>query len=219
MGTILASSLIARASEIAGDESNVVWLKTQALEWVSDAQIAVAIVRHDSYTETKSILLKAGTKQTITGHRLLTVIRNMGSDGATPGRSIRLVDRGAKDEFEPNWHSADPEAVVKEYVYDDRVPKRFYVSPPVIASTQVYVETEEEETPTPVANIEDPIVLDDIYSTAMIEWICYRFFSRDSEVTPNIPRAIEHFKNFFMLLGEKMKSDMATSPKVRAHLE
>lgn len=219
MGTLTASYLIAQASETAQDEANVQWTAAQSLEWLNDAQRAVAMARPDASTLTHSVTLVAGTQQTITGLRFMTAIRNMGADGVTPGRAIRLVERGAKDESDPYWHAETASTEVLEVIFDARTPKIFYASPPIPNSPVVQIEISEAVNPANVADVGDPITLDDIYSSAMIEWILYRFFSRDSEETPNIQRAISHFQAFFNLLQTKLQVDMAINPKIRAHLE
>jgi len=219
MGTILASSIIARVSELAQDDSNITWLENQALEWLNDGQRAVAIVRPDASISVGTMLLVPGTRQTISGHRLMSVIRNMGTDGVTPGRAIRLVDRGAKDEFDPYWHQATPAAEVKEYIYDERTPNKFYVWPPRFNSSIHAIEISQSITPSGVASVSDPITLDDNYAPALIEWIAYRFFSRDAEEVTSLQRAVTHFQQFFSILGQKLQVDLAISPKVRQQLE
>lgn len=219
MGTILASSIIARASELAQDEENVTWTDSQALAWVNDAQRAICLIRPDASVLNSSIQLTPGTKQEITGRRLMSVIRNMGVDGSTPGKIIRLVEQGSKDDEDEDWHTEAAATVIKEFIFDIRDPKRFYVSPPVHATTAVYAEILQATNPTDIATSSDPIDIDDVYSTVMIEWVCYRFFGRDSEETPNYIRAAGYFRSVFNLLGEKMKVDMVVNPKVRAHLK
>lgn len=214
MGTILASVIIAQASEIAEDESNVVWTTAQALEWLNDAQKAICTLRPDASTINGPVLLVAGTKQAITGRRVMDLVRNMGSDGLTPGLAIRLIDKKIKDEFEPNWHTETAALIVDEYVYDARDPKRFYVSPPVDTGTDVYVEISQAINPTNVPTTGDPIDLDDVYSTTIIEWICYRFFGRDSENTPDHSRAMSYLRNFYGLLDKKMPIDALIRPKI-----
>lgn len=218
MGTLLASKLIGQAAELVQDENNVVWTQPQALGWLNDAQRAIVSIRPDSSILNHSVLLVPGTKQSITGLRLMSIIRNMGIDGLTPGNGIRLVERGIKDDFEPDWHTETAATAVKEYIFDARTPKEYYVSPPVHASTAVYIEVSEAVNPAAIATTADPITLDDIYSPSMTEWVLYRFLSRESEETPNIQRAVSHFQNFFNLLGAKLNPDMAINPKVRAHL-
>jgi hypothetical protein len=219
MGEILASALIAQASEIVQDESNVIWETAQALGWLNDAQRAIVSVRPDSSILNHSVTLVPGTKQTITGLRLMAVNRNMGADGSTPGRAIRLVERGIKDDFDPDWHTENAATAIKEWIFDARLPKEYYVSPPVHASTVVQIELSESVNPAEIAITGDTITLDDVYSPSMIEWVLYRFLSRDSEETPNIQRAVAHFQQFFSLLGAKLNPDMAINPKVKAHLE
>lgn len=219
MGTLLASALIAQASELVQDENNVVWTQPEALGWVNDAQRAIVSIRPDSSILNQSITLVPGTKQSITGLRLMSCVRNMGTDGLTPGRAIRLVERGIKDEFEPDWHTETAAIAVKEYVFDARTPKEFYVSPPVHATTVVQIEVSESINPAAIALVGDAITLDDIYSPSIIEWVLYRFLSRDSEETPSLQRAASHFQQFFGLLGAKLNPDMAINPKVKAHLE
>lgn len=219
MGTLLASEIIAQASELAQDETNVTWSVAQSLEWLNDGQKAIASRRPDASVSVASILLDTGTKQMIAGRRLMGITRNMGSDGLTPGRSIRLVERGIKDDFNPDWHTDTATLVVKEYIYDARLPQDFYVWPPVDTAADVYIETIESVTPADVAAESDVISINDIYAPPLIEWIVYRFFARDAEEVPEMQRAAMHFNNFFSLLGEKTKVDMAVSPKVRAQLD
>ena len=80
MGTILASNIIAQASELAQDEDNVTWTSPQALEWLNDAQRAVCLLRPDASVLNHSVQLIPGTRQEITGRRLVSISRNMGVD-------------------------------------------------------------------------------------------------------------------------------------------
>ena len=219
MGTLLASALINQVSELVQDQSNVVWTQLECLGWLNDAQRAIVSIRPDASIVNHSITLDPGTKQSITGLRLMACVRNMGTDGLTPGRSISLVDRGIKDDFEPDWHTETAAIAVKEYIFDARLPKEFYVSPPVHASTVVQIEVSESITPAEISLVGDVITLDDIYSPPMIEWALYRCLSREAEETPNIQRSATHFQQFFALLGAKLNPDMAINPKVKAHLE
>ena len=218
MGTLLASSILARANEIAQDEAAVTWREDQGLEWLNDAQRAVAIVRPDSSVLSGPMLLVAGTEQKISGHRLMAVTHNLGDDGSTPGRAIRLVERGVKDDHDPNWHTETPGTVIKEYIYDERVPDTFHTSPPVAAGQSVYIHVDQSVTPADVAAVGNPITLADNYGPALIEWVIYRFFSRDAEEVPDLQRAAAHFQAFFNILGQKIQFDLAISPKVRQQL-
>jgi len=213
-----AGSIITRASEIAQDENNTVWETAQGLEWVNDGQRAVAQARPDAVINTTPFQLIGGSKQEISGRRLMSVGRNMGVDGLTPGKAVRLVDRGIKDDFNPDWHTDTAQAYIEEYMYDARTPKLFYVWPPAHASINVYLETTQAVDPTDCADTDSTIDMDDIYSPALIEWVAYRFFCRDAEEVPDVQRAVRHFQAFFNLLDRKMQGDMSVNPKVREQL-
>lgn len=222
MGSIAASVLIARAHELAQDdatdEAEKTWTTAQALGWLNEGQLAICQLKPDAKSVTRNLKLTAGTtKQSVSSRQLLAVIRNMGADGATPGRAIRLVDRGLKDEADPDWHSATPASAVREYVMDDRDKQVFYVSPP--PDSAFYIEVTEAINPTDVADTADPIDIDDSYAPALVEWICYRFFGRDSEETPNFGRAGRYLQNFYNLLQVRTAVDVRYSPKQREQLE
>lgn len=219
---MLVSAFNARVSEILQDTNATTWTIMQLIEWLNDAARTLVLVRPDASNVIASILLAAGTRQALTGAadmRLISVDRNMGAGGTTAGRAINLADKKAKDTLTPDWHTATASAVVREYMFDEATPKVFWVSPPVPATPAVYVEATKSVLPTVVDSGDDTVPVDDIYTPPLIEWCCYRAFSRDSENTPNWQRAARHFAAFFNLLQVKMQADMAINPKVRAMAE
>jgi hypothetical protein len=212
---MLASNPVDRAKEVLQDTGSTTWTETQLIEWLNDAQRVVVSQRPDASSVTESMALAAGTKQSVPagGLKLLEVVRNMGTDGATPGRAISLVDKATLDQNAPNWHSDTPGASVKGYVFDEnKDPTVFYVTPPADGTSQV--EVVYSANPTDVAALTDSISVADTYAPALIEWILYRAFSRESIKTPNYQRSLNHLKNFFNLLGVKMQADVAFKPVV-----
>ncbi len=200
------------------DPNHVRWGLPKLLGYVNAAQRAVALVRPDATATTAAVQLVAGTKQSLPagGQRLLKVVRNMGADGATPGRVIHKTDMSALDRFDPDWHLASKaKSAVLEYVYDDRVPKTFYVNPPVPASPAVHVELSHSATPTDVTDAGDQLSIDDIYEPALRHWALYLAYSLNVEQR-NANRAATHYQGFFNVLGVKIRSDMMVSPNARA---
>lgn len=228
-----AIAIAARVAEILQDydttnniPASVTWTEDQLIEWVNDAQRAAALVRPDCTATTGNITLVDGTKQSLPagGLRLLSVVRNMGAGGTTPGRAIiGPVARELKEGFNPDWHADIANAVTKEYLFDDRAPTTFWVSPPGIAGQKI--EAVWSKAPTDITILDneasdpdenDLLTVSDVYAPALIEWMLYRCFARDSETTPNYARAGNHYRNFFNLLGVKFQSDRFASPKVRS---
>lgn len=135
------------------------WPERELVEWMNDAQMAIAKFLPSSCSRLDAIRLVPGTRQSIEviaasfckpgdgstpsgsiyGKQFLFLTRNMGPDGATPGRAVRVGDRRRKDVQSPLWHTVTSTEVT-QYFFDPQTPRYFYVSPAVPASPQVWVE-------------------------------------------------------------------------------
>lgn len=211
---MLASEIIDRVKEVLQDSASVTWTETQLIAWLNDAQRTVVLARPDASSTTTSIALVSGTKQEIpsNGIRLLEVIRNMGVGGAVPGRAIMYVDRRTLDENSPDWHADTETAEAKGYTHDSRDPSVFYVTPPSDGTTEV--EAMYSVAPADISAAGDTISIPDTYGPAMIEWILYRAFSRDSTQSPNYQRGASHKQSFMDLLGLKTSADTSNAPRM-----
>jgi hypothetical protein len=200
--------------EMSRDASGALLTPAQGLNWVNDAQRCVALVRPDASSALTTFETGLDSLQTLAAGqiRLMGLTRNMGDDGATPGAAIRgPIPQEDMDSFLPGWHTATG-AAVKQYCYNLETPKSFYVYPWV--NSTWHVEGRFVVNPTALTDLADEIALDDIYSSAMIDWVAYRRYARDDETTPNWERAGRHFRNFFDVLGVKTRSDLAVDPRV-----
>lgn len=220
---MLVSAHNARVSETLQDTSNVTWTVTQLIEWLNDALRALTLVRPDASSVTTNLLLTANeTRQTLpaaTDLRLIKVVCNMGQSGTAAGDAVRLGSIDSLDAFLPGWRAVTGAVAIKEYVFDEARPDEFEVYPRPHATTPVYVRIIKSTLPAVMTVAGDTISVKDIYGPALIEWCCYRAFSRDSENTPNWQRGARHFAAFFNLLQIKMQADMAINPKFRAMAE
>lgn len=213
---LTGTNIATDASAIAKDENQVVWVAADMLRWVNDAQRAVCLVRSDAYTNQATVTLVAGTRQSITGRRLVRVLSNASDSGGTivaGSKAPRTVDFQDLLNADRDWMTGNTGTSVREVAYDEREPTKFWVNPGSDGSSR-FLNVLQSELPTDLTALTDPIVLSDIYAPAMVEWVLYRMFSYDSEVTPNIQRAQSHFTAFFNLLNVKMRSDFVTTPDV-----
>lgn len=130
---VAAITLIQLVAAELQDTDYVRWAKSRLLDYLNDGELATVLVKPEANAVVQSISLVAGTKQTLPagGLRLLDVYRNMGADGATPGARARMSTRNAHEAVFPSWHSSTAAAAVKEVFYDELVPLRFWVHPPV----------------------------------------------------------------------------------------
>lgn len=212
---IPAADLISRASTILQDEEHVRWTTDELLEWINDAACATIILRPAARAVTAVLSLAAGTRQQLPGTavQLLDVVRNIGADGVTPGRSVRRVDRQLLDDQNPDWHAARPKNAVKHFTFDERAPKVFYVYPPAVAGTKV--EALHSELPPTVTSDTDSLDMDAEYMNVLVSYICYRALSKDSEFGNGTVAAL-HYQAFADAVGTNNQTTTANSPNANS---
>lgn len=218
MGTITASTVISKAQIILQDTTGVRWPSdTELLGWLNDGQREVMVFKPNANVKNIAVQLVAGTKQSLPtdGVQLIDVVRNMGTDGATAGRAIRIVMREILDAQLPEWHSATANATTKHYIYSVLDPKNYYVYPPQPSSSRGYVELIYGAVPTD-ATINGTIQIDDIYQNVLVDYILYRAYSKDTEYAADANRAAAHQQAYLASLTGKMKIEGAVNPNVTA---
>lgn len=187
------------------------WADAELLRWVNDSRMAILTRRPVACSKIANFTLVAGTYQSIPadGTQLLDVIRNMGTDGSTPGRSIRRTDRQNIDDHDLYWHSATPSAEISQFTYDDRTPKNFFVTPPAVAGTQIMGSY--AAIPAAIAATTDSLDIALEYLDAVVNYVCFRAKSKDSEYA-NAAEAAAFYGAFNDALGVTQQGQSANSP-------
>jgi hypothetical protein len=214
MATITAESIIERATIIIQDETGTRWPSEELLKWLNDGQREVVMLKPDAYAQNESVALDTGTKQSLPadGISLIDVVRNMGVDGSTPGKVIRLIDRRILDDQHPDWHSVDQVGDVDHYAFDQRDPRHFYVWPPADGTSQV--EVIYSAAPTEILVASNTISLDDVYANALLDYILYRAYSKDADYTGNAQRALAARASFMQSLGRQDIAEAVYNPNI-----
>lgn len=145
------------------------WSEVELVDALNDGQRVIAKLLPHTCSRVDAVRLVPGTRQSIAliradsivpgdgrspadtyGQMLLGVHRTMGTNGLMPGNALRIVDRDVLDATQPDWHTKT--GTPREYTYDPRTPKVFYVSPGVPANVSTWVEISLVADPTPVPN-------------------------------------------------------------------
>ncbi len=210
--TTVASAIIANASTLLQDTTNVRWPTLELLAWLNEGQREIAAVKPNASITHGNIALIGGTKQTLpTGAiSLIEIIRNRGSSGVSEGNAVRLITREILDAQIPDWHSVTATLVVKHYMYSPLSPRTFYVYPPM--SSTAYVEGIYVSAPTDAATVAANIGVDDIYAPALLNYVMYRAHSKEAEYTANAALATAYYQTFQAQLGMKVTAESATNP-------
>lgn len=212
MPTIVASAILSKVETLLQDTTNIRWSEAELLGWLNDGQREICTVKPDASTKVVSVALAAGTKQAIPsdGVAVIKVVRNMGAAGTTPGAAVRKVPMELLDSSLPNWHSATATTTVQHFTVDPRMPRNFYVYPPSVGTTQV--ELLYAATPADVASVGGVISVDDLYATALIDYVAYRAYLKDHELIGNDVRASSHYKLFSDFLTRRAQVDSTVVP-------
>jgi hypothetical protein len=224
MATVKVVDLIVRAQTLLQDEDSVRWTVAELQYWLNDAYKETIGLRPDANTQTAEYTCVAGPRQVLTGSfpnaiRLVEVVRNLAT--TSNKYSVRLTDRRSLDTQRRSWYSDTPSASVELYMFDPRTPKEFLVYPPATTAARlevIYSVLPAEHTLSDAQLINpataETIRIDDIFATALYDYMLYRAYSKDSEQTAMMQRAVAHYQAFQNALGTKQQVDAASQPGV-----
>ena len=213
-----AQSIIKAASTILKDLTCVRWPAAELVVWLNDAQWDLALFKPDACAVTETLALVAGFRQQlpVTVASLIDITNNATGER----RPIRQISRSELDDLMPTWRSATPSLVVKHFMHDLRTPLTFDVDPPaaVGASVDVVFSKYPADVAVPGANttwadVVGNVNVPDIYANALLDYVLYRAFSKDSELTVNAARAQTHYQAFAAAIGIKVAANKSVSPK------
>ena len=248
-GTIKVKDAIWRISSLLQDVSPqfMRWPEMEIVNWLNDAQLAISKFLPAANSRVDSIKLRPGTMQSIEsiaaldckpgdgsvpasailGTQVLDVLCNMGSDGETPGNSIRLVSDGREvlDSQKPNWNSITGDHV-KSYMFDPRFPRYFTVFPGVIDgwARVAYVAQPAFIPNTGIPGAE--LYLVDGASTALVSvsdehiddlvnYVCARAFMKNAQFAANSPNAQAYTAMFINSINSKVSALTGNNPNLQ----
>src|SRR5215471_6170836 len=122
---VTAQTILARVrTQLIDELSTKRWSDDELLRWLSDGQRTVVAMDPSTSEVTDALPLVAGSKQELPegSFLFLDVKRNMGSDGATPGRAVTIISRENLDRTDPNWHASRRSDTTMHYLFDPKQP-------------------------------------------------------------------------------------------------
>lgn len=212
-----ASDILDPAYRILHDADKTRWTEPELLDYIYHGQLQTVLHRPDANAVNEALALVDGSKQSVPtgGLRFLRAVRNLGSDGSTPGRVVREVSWDELDAAAPDWHYTNTvEGVtIQNYLFDDRDPSRFYVypAPTGVATTPVNLEVVYSAGPAQVTQASDTLTLPDRYLNPVLDWVLYRAFSKDAAYAAYMQRAMHHLQSFANELEVTMQINFALS--------
>lgn len=217
--TMLAQATIRRAVETLQDPTSIRWPVSELVRYLNDGQREIALYRPDSMVTNATVTCAAGSKQSLpaNGAKLIEVVRNSAATSAK--KSVRMVNREILDSQTPGWHSLTGVVDILHFIYDVRDPKTFYVYPPATTLAQLDIvysaypaDITEPADGSLYTAVSGNLSVPDIYSNALLDFILYRAYSKDSEYAGNAQRAQAHYAAFANTLGIEVRATIAVAP-------
>lgn len=222
-----AQSIIRRATDILQDQTSVRWPANELVRWLNDAQREVMSARPDSMNTTATVTLAAGSRQDLDAMgltpppaKLIEITRNMAA--TSNKRAVRLVPRQILDAQIPTWHALPGSVNVVHFMFDVRDPKTFYVYPPALATAQLElmysaypVDIAEPAEGADYTAVAGTVSVPEIYAGALLDYVLYRAYSKDSEYAGNSGRAQAHQAAFASALGVELQATMLVQPQLK----
>jgi hypothetical protein len=211
--TILASTVINRVAAQLMDITNVQWPRAQLLDWINMGERLIVVLQPNATNTILATKLAAGSRQSIpaNGWILLDILRNMGPNGATPGRAITAISRRLLDAYNPTWHTDTPSPVTQHYLFDLQDQTAFFVYPPSDGTN--YIEINYSALPTPLASESSPMNVPDAYEEPLNHYVMYRALSKNADFA-NSPGADKYLDLFNSVLGAKVTAEQANNPNL-----
>lgn len=210
--TVLVSEIMDRVDRLLQDPNGLKWSMAERLLWLNDGLRQISATNPTATNAVAVVRLTAGSRQYIPsdGWLLLSVSRNMGTNGTTPGRAIRIISRELLDSYSPNWHTDTASAVTKHFLYDIQDQTSFWVYPPSNGSG--YIELNYSRQPAPLTTQAQAIPVFDIYAPALVDYIVYRAHSKSAEYCkPEVAAAA--YQAFAAAVGVKSQAETANTPE------
>lgn len=209
-----AQQIIDRVRGILIDPDGTRWTNTELFRYMSDGCRAIVALKPSSNPLRNVMTLTAGTRQTLPADAfmLLNVTRNLGVNGTTPGRAIRIVSREILDGINPSWHTETAAATVTNYMFDPMEQTAFYVYPPNTGTGTA--EVIYAATPAEITLIGQNITLQDVYIVPLTDYVLARAHMKDGDFSGGPQVAQGYMQSFAQFLGATTQVENADNPNL-----
>lgn len=182
------------------DPEGVTWTEAQLISALNQALRMLQLLRPDATAKHAIVNAQDGSRQLIPvdGVRLIRVVCNVLSNDAS-GQVIRLVKKEDLDSASHSWMQSTGLSV-KEYMYDSRIPKQFFIYPSVTIDKRIEIEYSARADTVTSLTFDDALPVDAMYAQPVQELMMYKLLSGD---TTNGTSGSEHLRIATELLGVK----------------
>lgn len=208
---ITGTSIVSHARDTLFDPAGQRWTDQDMIRYLNAASVEITGIVPTAYSVRENVTLVPGAEQDIPvgGFMFLNMTHNVG------GRAVRRVSLPDMDAGHPGWRQATPtETGVRQFMFDDDTPRKFFVYPPAAGSEEVGIVY--AATPPAITALADTLPLPEAYQNAYINYVIYRAYARDADYAANQELATWYFQQFAQGLGVRFESRQQESPNRRS---
>lgn len=227
-----AQDILEAASGLLLDEGFVHWTLPELCRWLNFGLDAITLQKPSASAVTVDVPLVRGTLQALPeGYAsILRPVRNARSEASDrmPRKRLTVVDEASLSAMNPAWDdeiTCRYQQQAKHVLFDESSPKTFYVYPGNDGTGAVEMvlsaipdKISPSGFPDDIASYDVPLPLDDTYHDALLDYVMYRAYSKDSQFAGSAQRAALHYQQFANSLGIKVRVEVNTSPNARARV-
>lgn len=204
MGTVTINQIKQRAKDIVQDTDDVRWADPEVVRWVNDGLTYAVKKRVSLYTLRATVALDANTpRNQIAAAGAFAVVDVPYTVDASniPQRTVRQATQDTISAVDPAWLVSSGD-VVRHWIPGPE-PKVFFVYPAVPKTVGLVrrVEVVYAANPPQLSATTDVIPIDDVYAYALVNYVLFRFYSKDAENAANAQLAQTYLTIFNTYLG------------------
>lgn len=210
---MIASDVLDVASMLLLDEDNDRWPSAELIEYLNVGQ--KMLVKHKpsaSKYRTTVALTAEQTQQSCPADNvlLIDVAHNVLADDSI-GKEIHYADKESLTHFNPTWNSDDSEIQADSWMYDADIDRdTFWIHPAVRTGAQA--EIVYSRLPTVVTDVGDTLVILDDFLPALVDYVCARALSKDSE-HHDFEKAEIYYARFAETIGLRKAAEVMAKAK------
>ncbi|WP_319000701.1 phage adaptor protein [Burkholderia metallica] len=192
------------------------WTESDLVEYANDAALQITQWRAGEFSKPHTIDLVAGARQTLPSdgiafYRVAGTIDRYGRTIGQPSATDTAATRIAANWFEQlACRRLTGDYAVRSFASDADDQTAFYVDPPVPPGKKIQAVVLYASVPVR-AEAGDVLLVPAIYHNAVIEWMLYRAYGKDTESATDAMRSTEHHTTFNnMMAGAQQLYDRYT---------
>lgn len=223
-----AADILRRCQTILNDAGGRHWPTTELIDWLNDGLREITLQSPTAVSKTVIIDLAEGTRQTLDPDyaSLIRVNCNVTASGGTVtdrGKEITPIKRATLASHLPGWQNPAslPASTIVDYIIEDSdVPGEFYVVPSNDGNGQIEAVVAKRPTaiaidatsPLDVESYTSTVDLDDMYLTALVDFVLSKAFAKDTNLAGAMERSMAHYQSFANALQIRVAAEQTYNP-------